>query len=167
MEKAEFLYRRKPAFISFSLVYMVCTLVSLLLVAYSQTISLSVSVEVLQKLDVPKQSLLWNFPFGVLFSIPFIYLGIRRFLWNLMSFYEIDSKEIRLIVGSLSRKEHHVALSNLYDVTFKQNLVEAPFQVGSLILTSLKSGRQMIINGVYDVKQVVDVLRAKSPNTRK
>jgi uncharacterized membrane protein YdbT with pleckstrin-like domain len=167
MEKTEVLYRRKPAFVSFLGLYMVCILAALLLITYSRTISMSISVEVLEKLEVSKQSLIWNFPFGVVFAVPFAYLGIRRLLWNVMSFYEIDSKEIRLVVGSISRKEHHVPLSNLYDISFKQNLFEAPFQVGSLILTSLKSGSQMILSGVHDVKQVVDVLRTKSPNTRK
>ena len=166
MEKPEVIYKRKPSFISFSLVYFAYGFIALLLIVNSQAISLGISTGLLSQLDIPRTSLVWNVPFGILLAIPFIVIGIRRLLWNIMSIYEIDSKEIRLIVGSLSRKEYHFALSDVYDVSFKQNLVEAPFRVGSLILTNLKSGRQMILKGVHNVKQVVEVLRTKAPNSR-
>jgi uncharacterized membrane protein YdbT with pleckstrin-like domain len=104
--------------------------------------------------------LLHELPFGKLLSIPFLIYGIRTFLWNLMSYYEIDTTRIRLLTGHLIRKEQFVLVSDIHEISFKQNLLEAPFRIGSLLLKTRMG--EFTIRGVYHVKQVAEDLRSKT-----
>jgi hypothetical protein len=160
MEKPDFNYKRKPAFISFLLVYLFCFGISFLLIKNSPAISKVISGQIIVRFNIPLPDFLWNLPYGIILSLPFLIYGIRKVLWNLMSIYEFNSSEIRLLTGSLSRKEHFFHISDFFEVSFKQNLIETPFGVGCLILTSMKGGRRLIIKGVYNVKSVVEVLRS-------
>lgn len=160
MEKPDFNYKRKPAFISFLLVYLFCFGISFLLIDNSPAISKVISGQIIVRFNIPLPDFLWNLPYGIILSLPFLIYGIRKVLWNLMSIYEFNSSEIRLLTGSLSRKEHFFHISDFFEVSFKQNLIETPFGVGCLILTSMKGGRRLIIKGVYNVKSVVEVLRS-------
>ena len=160
MEKPEFNYKRKPAFISFLLVYLFCFGISFLLIDNSHAISKEITGQIVARFEVPASNLLWKLPYGIIISVPFLIYGIHKLLWNIMSLYEINSSEIRLLTGSLSRKEHFYVVSEFFELSFKQNLIEAPFRVGTLILTSMKTGKRLIIKGVYNVKYVVEVLRS-------
>lgn len=77
-----------------------------------------------------------------------------------MSSYELNSSEIRLLIGHLIRNERFFLISSFNEISFKQNLIEAPFHVGSLVLKA-KGRSQLIIKGVYNVRYVVECLRKK------
>lgn len=160
MEKPELNYRRKPAFISFLHAYLICFGVSFLLIDKSPAISGEITGQIIARLNIPMSNILLELPYGTIISVPFLICGIRKILWNLMSLYEINPSEIRLMTGSLSRKERFYVISEFFELSFKQNLLETPFGVGSISLRSIKSGRWLIIKGVYNVKNVVEILRS-------
>jgi len=159
MEKSDFTYRRKPAFISFFLVYLFCFGISYWLINSSSEISRVITEQFLARLHIPRSNLLRSLPYGIIFSIPFLFYGIRKLLWNLMSSYEITPSEVRLLTGSLSRREHFFAVSDFYKISFRQSLIETPFGVGCIILHQRNKSRRLIIKGVFDVKSVVEALR--------
>lgn len=158
MEQSDFYYKRKPAFISFLLVYIFCFGISFLLIKHSSLISKEIAGYIM-KLGIFRTSTFQNLPFGIIISLPFVVYGVHTLLWNLMTCYEITSSEVRLLAGSLTRKEHYFLISNVYQISFKQSLIEAPFRAGTLVLK--KDGAELAIKGVYDVKHVVESLRGK------
>jgi len=160
MEKPPFNYRRKPSFISFLPVYLVCFGISYLLIDNSTLISKEITSRIITGPGILNSVPVRNLPYGIIFSVPFIIYGIYRLLWNIMSRYEFSSTDIRLLTGSLSRKESFSPVTDFYEVSFRQNLIETPFGIGCLILAPLKGGRRLIIRGVYKVKTVVDALRS-------
>jgi hypothetical protein len=158
VEKSTFYYKRKPAFISFLLVYFFCVVISFLLIEYSPLISKEVTRQI-TKIDILRSGIIQTLPFVIIFSLPFIIYGIRTLLWNIMTIYEIDLSEIRLLSGSLSRKEHLYLIPSYNEISYKQNIIEAPFRVGSLIF--YKGRAPLVIKGIHDVKFVVECLREK------
>jgi hypothetical protein len=158
MEKAEFYYKRKPAIISFLLIYIICFGISCWLINNSPAISKEINRYVIGRIPAPYSNHLSNLPYGKLFSLFFLYYGIRTLLWNLMSSYEMNSFEIRMLTGHLSRKEQFFPLSDFYEISLKQNLIETPFRVGSLILGRRRGG-QLTIKGVHSVRSVAESLR--------
>jgi hypothetical protein len=158
MEKAEFYYKRKPAIISFLLVYIICFGIFYWLINNSPVISKEIIRYVISRIPAPYSNHLFNLPYGKLFSLIFLYYGIRKLLWNLMSSYEISSSEIRMLTGHLSRKEQFFSLSDFYEISFKQNLIETPFGAGSLILARRRGG-QLVLKGVHSVRSVAESLR--------
>ena len=158
MEKSDFRYSRKPAFISFLIIYLCCFGISLLLIENSTEISREIARQVM-KLGILHSDRLQKLPYGIILSVPFLIYGIRVLLWNVMSSYEITSSEIRLFAGSLSRNEQIFPISDLHDITFKQSLIEAPFGIGSLVLQ--RGNAKLTIKGIYDVRYVVDSIRGK------
>jgi len=111
-------------------------------------------------LNIPRINFLHNLPYEKILSVPFLIYGIRVLLWNIMSYYEIDSTRIRLLTGHLIRKEKFILVSDIHEVSFKQNMIEAPFRVGSLLLKTRMG--EFDIRGVYHIKQVVENLRKTS-----
>jgi uncharacterized membrane protein YdbT with pleckstrin-like domain len=111
-------------------------------------------------LHIPRINLLHELPYGKLLSIPFVVYGVRLLLWNVMSYYEIDTTRIRLLTGHLTRKEQFILASDIHDISFKQSLLEAPFRIGSLLLKT-RTG-EFNIRGVYHIKHVVEDLRRKA-----
>jgi hypothetical protein len=158
MEKAEFYYKRKPAIISFLLIYIICFGISYWLINNSPAISKEITRYVISRIPAPYSNHLFNLPYGKLFFLFFLYYGVRTLLWNLMSSYEISSFEIRMLTGHISRREQFFSLSDFYEVSFKQNLIETPFGVGSLILGRRRGG-QLILKGVHSVRSVAESLR--------
>jgi hypothetical protein len=158
MEKAEFYYKSKPAIISFLLVYVICFGISYWLINNSQAISKEFNRYVIARLSIPHSNLLTNLPYGKIFALFFILYGIRTLLWNLMSSYEMSSSEIRMLTGHLSREELLFPLLDFYEVSFRQNLIETPFRVGTLALNKRRGG-QLIIKGVYNIRSVAESLR--------
>jgi hypothetical protein len=152
MEKTGFYYKRKPAIISFLLVYVICFGISYWLINNSTVISKEINRFVISHIH------LFNLPYGKLFSLFFLYYAVRTLLWNLMSSYEISSFEIRLLTGHVSREEQFFPLSDFYEISFKQNLIETPFGVGSLILGRRRGGH-LILKGVHSVRSVAESLR--------
>lgn len=159
MEKADYYYKHKPSFVSFLFIYFVCSGVSLWLISNSPMVSKKI-VDLVRPLNIPYIGLIYNLPLGKLLSIPFIIYGVRVLIWNLMSYYEIDPTRIRLITGHLIRKEQFILVSDINEISFRQNLIEAPFRIGSLLLKT-RNG-EFVIRGIYNVKQVVETLRKKS-----
>jgi hypothetical protein len=159
-EDAEFHYRRKPAFVSFLLVYIFCFVSAYVLVESSPAVLREINSKVLDRLTVPVPALLRDIPYGIIFSLPFLLYGVRRLLWNIMSLYEFNRSEIRLLTGSLSRKERYFPVSEFFEISFRQSLIETPFGVGTLTLSSKKKGKRLTIKGVYRVKTVAEVLRS-------
>jgi hypothetical protein len=160
MENTEFQYRRKPAFISFLPVYVLCFGIAYFLIKHSPSISGEVNRLLFSGPKMPVPDSLKNLPYGIIFSIPLLVYGIRKVLWNLMSLYEFSSSEIHLLTGSLTRKERFFTVPDFVQISFRQNLFEAIFGVGSLVLTRIKTGKRLTIKGVYRVKTVVDALRS-------
>jgi hypothetical protein len=135
---------------------------SILLIKYSPVISQEVTSQIM-KIDILRSNIIQTLPFGIIFSIPFIIYGTRTLLWNLMTTYEIDLSQLRLLSGSLSRKEHVYLIASYNEISYKQNIIEAPFRIGSLIL--YMSHEPIIIKGVYDVQVVIESLRREMDNT--
>ncbi len=162
MRESDFKYKQKPAYISFLIMYLLCFGISFLLIYNDPLISKKIISQIIAKLGIPRSSFFWNLPYGIIFSLPFLFYGFRRLLWNIMSIYEISSSEFRLLIGSISRKEHFFLASDFDTISLKQNLIETPFGVGSLILDSKEKGR-LIIKGVYNIRTVIEVIR---PNLR-
>lgn len=158
MEKTEFYYKRKPAIISFLLVYIICFGISYWLINNSPAISKEINRYVITQLSIPHSNLISNLPYGKIFSLFFLLYGIRTLLWNLMSSYEMSSSEIRMLTGHVSRKEQFFPLLDFYEVSFEQNLIETPFRVGTLILNRRRGG-ELIIKGVYNIRSVAESLR--------
>jgi hypothetical protein len=167
MKGSELSYRRKPAFISFLITYLFCFGIAFLLIAFSSTTSREFVRLIIPRLELSPSNLLWKLPYGIVFSLPFLIYGLRTLLWNLMSSYEINSSRVSLLTGSLVRRERFFSISDFCDVSFKQNLVEAPLAIGKVTLTA-KDGGKLLIRGVHDVKSVVEALRTgiNSSDTR-
>lgn len=159
MEKADFYYRHKPSPVSFLFIYCICFGLSYWLIKNSPVISNKI-VDIIMLLNIPRINFLHNLPYGKILSVPFLIYGIRILLWNVMSYYEIDSTRIRLLTGHLTRKEEFVLVSDIHEVSFKQNMIEAPFRIGSLLLKTRMG--EFDIRGVYHIKQVVENLRKTS-----
>ena len=154
-------YRRKPAFISFLPTYLFCFVMSFLLVYFSSDLSRWINDQLFSLLrPTPDPLILRRMNYGMILAVPFVLFGMRRALWNSMSRYEVNTDGIHLLTGTLARKEYHLGFRDFEDVTFKQNIMEAPFKVGTLILKSgnLGEGR---LKGFYNVKNLVDVIRLK------
>ena len=158
MKGSEFSYQRKPAFVSFLNTYVFCFCIAFLLIVFSPMVSRQFVRLIGAELGLPASHLLGRLPYGLFFSLPFLIYGLRTLLWNLMSSYEISSSRISLLTGSLVRKEHFFSISDFCDVSFKQNLFEAPLRIGKVTLTERDGGR-LVIRGVHDVKSVVEALR--------
>jgi uncharacterized membrane protein YdbT with pleckstrin-like domain len=159
VEKVDFHYRQKPSPISFLFTYAICFGSSYLLIQHSPTVSRKI-LDLIVLLRIPQINILHNLPYGKILSLPFLVYGVRVLLWNIMSYYEIDTTRIRLLSGHLIRKEQFVPMSDIHEISFKQNLIEAPFRIGSLLLKT-RSG-EFSIRGVYNIKQVVEDLRRKA-----
>lgn len=158
-EKPGLSYNRRPAFLSFLPKYLLCFGIALLLIIFSSEISREISRLIISLLDLEPSNLLRKIPYGIVFSFPFLICGIRAILSNLMSRNEIVSSEIHLLAGSLTRKEHFFVISDFCDISFKQNLLEAPLGIGEVILTG-ENGGDLVIKGVHNVKSIVEGLRA-------
>lgn len=159
MEKTDFSFNRKPAFASFLVTYLVCFGIAFLLIRYSPAVSSKIIDHIIAPLGIAGLGFLSRLPYGILLSLPFIIYGLRLILWNLMSRYEITESEIRFLGGSLVRTERFFPVSGFCEVSFKQNLLEAPFGIGQMILGG-DDGDKLIMKGVYGVKSVVEALRA-------
>jgi uncharacterized membrane protein YdbT with pleckstrin-like domain len=159
LEKADFYYKHKPSPVSFLFIYALCFGLSYWLIKNSPVISTKI-VDLIMLLNIPRINFLHDLPYGKILSIPFFIYGVRVLLWNFMSYYEIDTTRIRLLTGHLIRKEQFVLVSDIHEISFKQNLIEAPFRIGSLLLKT-RTG-EFDIRGVYHIKQVVENLRKKS-----
>ena len=159
MEHPDFHYSRKPAFISFLVIYLICFGISLLLIRHSPEISREIGKQI-GRLGILYSHKLQTLPYGIIVCLPFLIYGIRSLLWNVMTSYDITSSQIRLLAGSLIRNEQVFPISNLHDISFKQSLIEAPFGIGSLILQ--KGSAKLTIKGVYNVRYVVDSIRART-----
>jgi uncharacterized membrane protein YdbT with pleckstrin-like domain len=164
VDNSEFYYNRKPAFISFLLVYFFCFGISFLLTRNSPVISKQIAEQVI-KFGIPHSGRLQTLPLGTIISLPFFIYGVRRLLWNVMTSYEITYSQIRLLAGSLSRKEQLFSIPNLHEITFKQSLIEAPFGIGSLVLK--KGNAEFIIKGIYNVVYVAETIRETPAGTRR
>jgi uncharacterized membrane protein YdbT with pleckstrin-like domain len=160
VEKSDFRYYRKPAFISFLLIYLFCFVISFYLIKNSPAISKHIAGELMQ-LGIPHAKKFLGLPYGTIVSFPLIIYGVRRLLWNVMTRYEITTSRIRLLAGSLNRKEQIFQISNMQEITFKQSLIEAPFGIGSLIFK--RGNAELIIKGIYNVRYVAESIRGTFP----
>lgn len=159
MDKTDFSYSRKPAFVSFLMTYFVYFGIGFLLIRYSPAVSSKITDHILAHLDKKGLAFLFELPYGAIFSLPFLIYGLRTLLWNLMSRYEINESEIRFLSGSLVRKERFFPAEGFSDVSFTQNLIEAPFGVGQMALRG-HDGSKLVLEGIHGVKSVVEALRA-------
>jgi membrane protein YdbS with pleckstrin-like domain len=159
MEKTDFNYTQKPAFISFLLTFVLCLGIGFLLIGYSPLISPTIAHQLGAYLPAEGLDSLVAFPFGTALSLPFLLYALHTILWSLMSRYEINPSGIRLLSGTLVRKERFFPISNFCQVSFKQNLLEAPLEIGQVILRR-QSGSRVVIKGVRNVESVAQALRA-------
>lgn len=158
MAENEFSYRRKPALASFLPIYIFYFGLAFILIFYSPIVSIIFIKYVLVFWKLDPSHWLHKIPYGIILSSPFIVLGARQVLWNLMSCYEIDRQGIRLLTGSLTRKEHFFPSLDLNEISFNQNVFEAPFGIGMLIIKG-NGGVNLTLKGVYRVKNAAEFLR--------
>jgi membrane protein YdbS with pleckstrin-like domain len=165
MEKTDFNSSQKPAFISFLLRFILCLGIGFLLIGYSPVVSPTIAHQLRTYLPVEGLDSLVAFPFGIALSLPFLLYALHSILWNLMSRYEINPSGIRLLRGTLVRKERFFPISDFCKVSFKQNLLEAPLGNGQMILTR-DSGSRLVIKGVRNAESVAEALRAAMNSPR-
>jgi uncharacterized membrane protein YdbT with pleckstrin-like domain len=158
MEEIEFSYIRKPAVASFLPLYIFCFGLAFLFIFYSPLISIVFVKHLLTFWKLDSAHWLHKIPYGIILSLPFVVLGVHKILWNLMSSYEIGRQGIRVLTGSLTRKERFFPSSGLLEISFNQNVLEAPFGIGMLIIKG-DGGANLNLKGVYDVKRAVEFLR--------
>lgn len=152
--------RRKPALISFLTTYFFLFFVSFLLVYYSPHLSDLINYQIFYLSRIPPTHFLLKLPYGAILAVPFFLFGMHTILRNLIGSYEIGRDGIHLLKGGLVRKEYHLALQSIDDLSFKQNLIEVPFRAGTLILKS-DLGSELRVKGIHDVASVVDLIRSK------
>ena len=159
MADTDLSYKKKPAFISFLPLYLACSGISYLLIHHSPAVSSEV-IGLVVKLRTVHPYLhslrLPPLPYGIVLAFPFLVYAAAKLLWNLMTTYEITSSHIRVIAGTFTRKEQLFPLSEIHTVTFRQDLFEVPFGVGTLVIDR---GGGQAIKGIYHVKRVVDRIR--------
>jgi hypothetical protein len=136
-EETEFYYRKKPAFISFLLLYVLCFGISYLLIDNSSIISEELKRQTMRLFNIELPAYLRNIPFGIIISVPFLICGVRKLLWNVMSSYEFSATEIRLITGSLSRKERFFPVTDFFQISFRQNVIEALKHIAEILRSGL------------------------------
>lgn len=158
MEGIEFFYKRKPALASFLPLYIFCFGLAFLFIYYSPIISTVFIKHLLAFWKLDPSHWLHKIPYGIILSPPFVVFGAHKILWNLMSSYEIDRQGIRLLTGSLTRKERFFPSSDLHEISFNQNVLEAPFGIGMLIIKG-NGGVNLNLKGVCDVKTAAEFLR--------
>ena len=152
--------RHKLAPISFLSAYLFFFAVSFLLVYYSPLLSDLINSQILYLLRIAPAHFLLKLPYGVILAIPFFLIGILAILRNVMSSYEVGTDGIRLLEGTFVRKEYQLAFQDFDDISFRQNLIEAPFRAGTLILKSGR-GSELRVKGIHHVESVVDLIRRK------
>jgi uncharacterized membrane protein YdbT with pleckstrin-like domain len=158
MVQHEYCYRRKPAFASFLPLYGFCFGLAFLFILYSPIISIVFIKYLLAFWKLDSSHWLHKVPYGIVLSLPFIVFGAHKILWNLMSSYEIGRQGIRLLTGSLIRKERFFSSSDLHEISFSQNVIEAPFGIGMLVIKG-NGGTNLNLKGVYGVKSAAEFLR--------
>jgi hypothetical protein len=160
LTKPDLSYRRKPAFVTFLPDYFFWFLVSFLLVHFSPPLSRLINDQIFSLLKTTPHRILLQIGYGMVLAVPFVLFGIRKLMWNAMSRYEVDTDGVRVLTGTLARKEYYLSLQQFDDVSFKQNIIEVPFKVGTLILKSGAWG-EVGLRGIHDVKNLVDLIRLK------
>lgn len=153
----EFLYCRRPALISLTPALALCAVAALLLYSNDPLITDAVKNKVLAPTSMPTDNVTWRLPYGPLLALPVFAYFLNLTLWGLLSYYEITPHNIRLVSGSVVRRESYYSLDEFDDVGFSQSIVEVPFGIGQLVLHS--SHRQLKLQGIHNVKSVVDTLR--------
>ena len=164
-ESTKFSDRHKLSPISFLSVYLFFFVVAFLLVYYSPLVSGFINSQILHLLRIPPAHFLMKLPYGVILSIPFFLIGILAILRNVMSSYEISPDGIRLLEGTFVRKEYQWAFQDFDDISFRQNVIEAPFRAGTLIFKSGRGG-ELRMKGVHNVEGLVDLIRRKRKTER-
>jgi len=160
MTKPALSYRRKPAFVSFLPDYFFFFLVTFLLVHFSPNLSRWINGPIFSFLSTAPPRILLEMNYGMVLAAPFALLGIRKVLWNAMSLYDVDTDEVHVLTGTLARKEYRLSLKEFDEVSFRQNLMEVPFKVGTLILKSGRRG-EYGLRGIHNVRNLVDLMRLK------
>jgi pSer/pThr/pTyr-binding forkhead associated (FHA) protein len=158
--RPSFSYKRKLALISFLPTYFFLFVVAFLLVYYSPHLSGLINIQILSLLRISPAHFLVNLPYGLILAVPFFFFGMLAIFRNLMSSYELDRDGLRLIKGAFAIKEYYLAFQDLDDISFKQNLFELPFRLGTLILKSGRGG-ELRVKGIHNVKRVVERMRRK------
>ncbi|MEJ2723758.1 MAG: GAF domain-containing protein [Deltaproteobacteria bacterium] len=159
-ESPGFSDRHKLSPISFLSKYIFFFAVTFLLVYYSPILSGLINGRIPHFLSIPTAPFLANLPYGMILAVPFFFFGILAILRNVMSSYEVSNDGIRLLEGTFVRKEYHLAFQDFDDISFKQNLFEAPFRAGTLILKSGRGG-ELRMKGIHNVEGMVDLIRRK------
>jgi hypothetical protein len=156
-------HKQMPAFISFLPVYVFCIGSTYCLLRFSSFID-NFIFQNLARAGISQLTALQRIPFSAILSLPFALYAARTLLWNLMSRYEIGISGVRLLTGSLTRKEifYPASILKFEEISFEQNLLEAPFDIGTLVLKPEKGGNNIFVKGVTKIKLVVKALRSEN-----
>ena len=155
------IHKQMPALVSFLPVYVLCIGITFALLRFSSSVD-SFIFQSLGRTGISQLTTVPRFPISAIICLPFALYAARTILWNLMSRYEISMSGIRLLAGSLTRREvfYPSSVFRFKEIFFKQNVLEAPFGVGTLILRPERGGSNIVVKGVKKIKSVVKVLRS-------
>ena len=156
-------YKQMPAFVSFLPGFLLCIGITFCLLHFSSSID-NLVFRSLARTGIPQVSALQKLPYSVILSFPFALYAARTIVWNFMSRYEFSMSGVRLLTGSLKRKEifYPSSVFKFKEVSFEQNLLEAPFNIGTLILKPERGGNNIIVKGVRKIRLVIKMLRSEN-----
>ena len=156
-------HKQMPAFVSFLPGYLFCIGITFCLLHFSSSVDDLVFRSLARK-GIPQVPALQELPYSVILSLPFALYAARTMVWNFMSRYEFSMSGVRLLTGSLKRKEvfYPSSVFKFKEVSFEQNLLEAPFDIGTLILKPEKGGNNIIVKGVRKIGLVIKMLRSEN-----
>ena len=156
-------YKQMPAFVSFLPGYVFCIGITFCLLHFSFSVDNFV-FRILARTGISQVPALQKLPYSVIFSLPFAVYAARTMLWNFMTRYEFSMSGVRLLAGSLKRREifYPSSVFKFKEISFEQNLLEAPFDIGTLILKPEKGGNNIIVKGVRKIRMVMKMLRSEN-----
>lgn len=146
----------RPSFAHWGPTVVVNAGIVIALYLYRSTLGISIT-DALRREEIRTDSL-QGFPFWLALSgIPAL-IAIRTLVWALTTEYDINLQTIRIVHGGLLRKEQFIDLDEVETIAFQQNLLEALFGVGRVVIVP-HNGARFSLAGVPTVRALVDGLR--------
>ena len=166
MSKAEinlqgslFSYTHKPSFVRTGLYCFISISIATTLFYWSEILSQEIRRQVLQEIDIAVDSIFYKLPYGVLIAGLFVCSALQKLLWHIMTVYEITADSISVLTGITVRGQYFYTVNEFDAISFRQNIAEAIFNSGTVLLTSSLSKRRLVLSGIYNPRAVVEALR--------
>jgi membrane protein YdbS with pleckstrin-like domain len=92
---------------------------------------------------------------AIAWLIPIFQLGYRK----LAHFYELTNQRLKHRDGILIRHNNRVEVIDIDDVSFRQGIIEAFFNVGTIFVKSSDASHpELVLRGISDVKRISDLI---------